>query len=310
MPNFYDHFSASSPFTASQINLELDKLDAQIKTNEDDVAAISFNPAVLPAQCRLSLSSSLPVTVSNVTAAATLYLHPFGGQTLPLYDGANWVVRTLASTVNLSIPATTSTVYDVFAYWNGSAIVLEAVAWSSATARATALTTQDGINVKTGETTKRYVGSFRTTAVSGQCEDSVTKRYLWNMYNRKARALEIQDATANWVYTTATWHQTRATTSNKVELVIGLSEDIVELEAIETATSTTGFAFTGVGVDSTTVNSAEVATASVTHFSPATARYKGFPGVGYHALNWLEIGGGAGTTTWYGPGGMSGAVWA
>ena len=314
MPNYYDHFGAANPFTASGINLELDKLDAQIYANagdiailEGDVAAISVDPSVYAPQARLSLSSSLPVSTADVTAATAVYLHPYNGQTVAIYDGSEWVGRTLSAAVNIAIPASTATVYDVFAYWTGAAIALEVVAWSTATARATALATQNGIYVKSGDATRRYMGTFRTTTVSGQSEDSVTKRYLWNMYNRRSRALQLEDATASWVYSVASWRQVRATSTNKVELVIGLSEDPVELTAMESAVST-GLAYTGIGVDTTTASSAGVNNASVTHYSMATARYRGFPGIGYHALNWIEFGGTS--TTFYGPSGISGQVMA
>lgn len=312
--NHHTAIANGAAANAATFNAPLGQLDAAITTNANDIAtnaaaiaAIAFDPSLLPVKARLSLSSTLAIPTSNVTAATTIYLHPFGGNALALYDGSDWVSRALTSAVSLSIPATTSTVYDVFAYWSGSAIVLEAVAWSSATARATALTTQNGVYVKNGEVTKRYMGSFRTTAVSGQCEDSTTKRFLWNMYNRVERPLERQDATASWVYTTATYRQANGNTANAVEVVIGVSEDFVEVEILAAAVAS-AFSYVGVGVDSTTVNSAALQTGSVTHFAAATARYKGFPGIGYHALNWIEIGGGSGTTTWYGAAGISGRV--
>jgi len=48
MPNYYDHFSASSPFTASQINLELDKIDLvlyNITTGEQALTKVNFAAA-------------------------------------------------------------------------------------------------------------------------------------------------------------------------------------------------------------------------------------------------------------------------
>jgi hypothetical protein len=60
----------------------------------------------------------------------------------------------------------------------------------------------------------------------------------------------------------------------------------------------------GVGIDSTTTNSAIVYggyTQNSGTVEELTALYKGYPGLGYHKLTWLECGHGAstGTTTWY-----------
>jgi hypothetical protein len=70
----------------------------------------------------------------------------------------------------------------------------------------------------------------------------------------------------------------------------------------------------GIGIDSTTVNSADLfplsATNTVTNgIYPITAQWEGFPGVGRHFLAWLEIAQAAGTTTWEGnnPGAIAGA---
>lgn len=37
MPNYYDHFAAANPFTTSGVNLELDKLDAQLKIASETI---------------------------------------------------------------------------------------------------------------------------------------------------------------------------------------------------------------------------------------------------------------------------------
>lgn len=49
--------------------------------------------------------------------------------------------------------------------------------------RATALTTQDGVYVKTGATTRRYLGTICTTSAS-TTSDNLTQRLVWNFYNQ------------------------------------------------------------------------------------------------------------------------------
>jgi hypothetical protein len=59
-------------------------------------------------------------------------------------------------------------------------------------------------------------------------------------------------------------------------------------------------------VDSTSANSAQVMSPSVVGTSAIQtliAKYQGFPGVGRHALVWLEKSTASGTTTFFGDGG-------
>ena len=133
---------------------------------------------------RITLSTGVPVTTSDVTAATTIYFTPYQGNNISLYDGsAIWNVISFTE-LSIAVPATTATMYDVFCYNNSGAATLEVLAWTNDTTRATALVLQNGVYVKSGATTRRYLGSFRTTGVSGQTEDSVANRFVWNYYNR------------------------------------------------------------------------------------------------------------------------------
>lgn len=172
----------------------------------------------------------------------------------------------------------------------------------------------------------RYMGTVRTTAAAGTparggvTEDSFGgaasqvggKRFIWNRYNRVARALCVVDKSDSWTYTTATFRQVQAAIGNKVEYIVGWSLDIVKANThgIVSSANTAGSQSSGVGLDSTSVNSAQLngTTSIITTGgvgSTASSEYKGYPGVGYHALVWLEIAGASGTVTWYGDGGLA-----
>lgn len=170
---------------------------------------------------RLTLTTGVPVPTSPETAATTIYWTPFLGNTVALYSGSVWVSFE-QSQLSVAVPATTNTAYDVFLDYNSGTPALSLLAWTNLTTRATALTTQDGVYVLTGDTTKRYVGSFRTTGVSGQTESSLTKRYLWNYYNRINLELFVSDAAASWNYTTATIRQANGAATNQVETMTGV----------------------------------------------------------------------------------------
>lgn len=261
------------------------------------------------ARGRITLTTGVPVTTSDVSAATTLYYTPFRGDWIDLYDGTNWVRRQFTE-LSLAVPATTNTMYDLFAYDNAGVVAIEALAWTNDTTRATALTTQNGVLVKTGQTTRRYLGSFRTTGVSGQTADSLITRYVWNYYNRVERPMIVVDTTDLWNYTTATYRQARASTANQLDMVIGVSEDVVSASVIGVFANTSAgvTAGVGVGVDSTSVNSAQLMSGtvsqSVSNGNETRAEWRGYPGVGRHTLVWLERSEAAGTTTWSGDGGL------
>lgn len=257
-----------------------------------------------PCDLRLTLTSGTPVTTSDVTAATTLYFTPFRGNRLALYSGTAWVGFSQAE-LSIAVPATTSQVYDVFVDYNSGTPQLSLTAWTNDTTRATALTTQDGVYVKTGATGSRYVGSFRTTGVSGQTEDSATKRYVWNYYNRVRRLMLKTDTTANWAYSSATFQQANASAANQLDYVMGVQEDVVAAQVTSAARNSTGSVTikVGIGLGSTTVNSATTfgghTVVAANTITPLFANYIGFPGVGRRTLVWIEAGDGTATTTFF-----------
>lgn len=260
---------------------------------------------------RLTLSTGVPVPTADVLAATSVFFTPFKGNRIATFNGTSWSISVFTEKT-VAVPATTVTPFDVFIV--DGTLALETVNWTSDTVRATALVLQDGILVKTGALTRRYLGTCRTTAVSGQCEDSSAKRYVWNYYNRMPRPLKSVDATAQWNYTTATFRQANGNAANQVEVVIGVSEDVVICN-LTTQSSTSGGAslvnmVAGIGIDSSTANSAQInsgagptPSASLNNVQFANvAKYNGFPGIGKHDLRWLEWSTATGTTTWFGTG--------
>lgn len=257
-------------------------------------------------QGRLTLTSGTPVTTANVTGATTLYFTPFRGNFIDIYDGTRWV-RYAFSELSIAVPATTSTLYDVFVYNNAGTPALELLAWTNGTTRATALTTQNGVYVKSGDATRRYVGSMYTTGVSGQTADSDSNRFVWNYYNRVMRPLSCNDSTNSWTYSSSTIRQANGSTANQVNYVIGVSEDTVHglLVVSAQANSLATNAMCGIGINSTTVNSAQTNMGAPqvinTGNVAVTASYNGIPSVGVSYMAWLESNRtNANTVTWYG----------
>jgi hypothetical protein len=155
-------------------------------------------------QARLTTETGVAVSTSDRTSQSTLYLTPYNGNKVSVYDGTRWVIYALASDKSLALSGLTSGKnYDVFLYYTGSTLALElSAAWSTDTARTDALTTQDGVIVKSGATSRRWVGTIRTTSTTTTA-DSLQRRFVWNKYNQVFRYLHIFD-TDDHTYNSAT----------------------------------------------------------------------------------------------------------
>jgi hypothetical protein len=260
---------------------------------------------------RLTLTSGTPVTTADVTGATNIYFAPYTGNRIALYDGSSdWNIRTFTvitiavGTIDAGKP------YDLFAYDNSGTVTFDApLAWTDDTTRATALTTQDGVLVKTGATTRRYIGTFYTTATT-TTEDSYAKRLLWNYYNRVSRPMRVLEATNSWTYTTETIRQANGSTANQLAFIIGVAE--IELTAIVIGlvrnSSTNVGVSVLVGLDSTSagatgclIGSLDISVAS--RLDVVTAVLRTYPAIGYHYAAWLEYSHASGTSTWWGDGG-------
>lgn len=255
---------------------------------------------------RLTLTTGVPVTTSDVTGATTIYCTPYKGNKISLYSGSVW--ETVASAeFSLALGTLTSgKPYDIFCYNNAGVPTLEFLVWTDDTNRATALTYQDGVLVKTGATTRRYLGTFYTTATT-TTEDSVTKRYLWNYYHRVARPMVRRESTASWTYSTAAWRQSNNSASNQLNFVQGVAEDAIKFQVQEVVESTVAgdSCYSGIGIDSTSaVSSSQIGGA--VQIQNAGRRHglscsiETTVAAGRHYATWLEYGNGSNTQTWYG----------
>lgn len=257
---------------------------------------------------RLTLTTGVPVTTTDVTAATTLFATPAGCNRISLYDALGNATTVTSAQVSIAIPATTSQMYDVFVWNNAGVATLELLAWTNDTTRATAIVlTTTGSYTKSGDLTRRYLGSVRTTTVSGQTEDSVTKRYVWNYYNRQRRRLFRVESTASWTYTTAAIRQANGAAANQVEVVVGVAEVSVHVSLLTLSSNSSGSVnvANAIGQDSVTTGASGMRAGFIS--SGASGRIgvnavelDVFPAIGRHYYAWLEYSEATGTTTWTG----------
>jgi hypothetical protein len=157
---------------------------------------------------RLSLDSSDPYPLTDQTAKTVLNLVPHRDNLMRLYTGSAWVLTAISS---LSFDVSTdndidaaaianSSLYDVFVDYNVGSPQLAFKKWSNSgagtSARAVALTRQDGVLVLTGATDHLFIGTVYVNS-STQLEDSKTNRLVGNYYNREPRRLEKFDDTTH-----------------------------------------------------------------------------------------------------------------
>lgn len=247
---------------------------------------------------RLTLSSGLPITTSDVTGSTAIYMTPFKSTRIALWTGSLWKQLSTGE-INFSLGTLLSgTAYDVFAYINGSNTVSLELSnpWASTTSRTDALAQQDGVWVKSVNATRRYVGTFFTTATT-TTEDSRTNRYVWNMYNQVPRQLYKSEATstANWQYGSTTVRAANGNSANSFNYMSGDPNGATLLDARVFESSggvVSGSGRVGIGIDSTTTNSSIFNSIEDTNTSQADsgpfAVYQGYPGIGKHNIVWLE----------------------
>jgi len=156
---------------------------------------------------RLSLSPTNPVTTTDTTSN-TIYLHPYKGTTVSLWNvvSSKWETKTFNSTISEQLTGCAANAnYDVYLYHDGTKFGLEMVAWTSDVVGTLPPLTdiKNGVPVKVAQPNKRLIGCLRTTdacmtelsfgktPVSG---GSHPKLFLWNLYNRVPVSFSILDS--------------------------------------------------------------------------------------------------------------------
>jgi hypothetical protein len=173
---------------------------------------------------RLTLESGAPIPTTNQSGKTTLYFTPFRGNRIAIYTNGAWELQTFTE-ISLSLSGlTASTPYDIWVYDNSGTLTLDKTAWTNGTTRATALALQDGVYIKSGDATRRYLGTIYINSTGGQTEDTVSQRFVYNYYNRARRHMYKADTNSH-AYTTASWRAWNNTTNARIEFIIGVQEE-------------------------------------------------------------------------------------
>jgi hypothetical protein len=252
---------------------------------------------------RLTLTSGVSVTSADVVGASTIFYTPHVGNTIPLFNGTNWELLTFTERSLVLSGLISGRPYDVFAYNNAGTVTLEILAWTNDTTRATALAYQDGVLVRSGSTTRRYLGTFYSTGTT-TTEDSAKLRVLYNYYNRVDRSLFAAPSGTSYTYTTATLRASNNNTTYgdcRVGWISGLIEDPVSAHFMGQSSNTGGNArYNSIGLNSTSVSAgATLSQNTQVGQSSNPVSLAILPALGFNYLQMLEFSNATGTTTWY-----------
>jgi len=237
------------------------KIQVATPTTDNDATPLIYVMDKAPldiAGGRLGLYSGNPL--AEGTAAETLYYIPCRSDRISLYDGTTWTSYSF-SQLELAIPSTTNTLYDIFIYNNAGTLTLKAVAWTSSGAgsstRAPSVDTTkiNGVTVNSAATGERYLGTIKTTSVSGQCADNLTNRFVNNYYNRIERNL-LKNPSGTWSYSTNTTRIIKGDATQIIEWVSISPFDLVDLRlfmAISLADGVSAYNYLALNSQSTAI---------------------------------------------------------
>lgn len=295
-------------------------------------------PWVPSPQGRLTLTTAVPVQLSDVAGATSVYYTPYVGNQIPIWNGITFTPTVFSElTLALSNPNhAINSNYDVYIAFNAGVLtVCTGPAWTSDTGRgAGAGTTQlsrvlglwtntVSMTARNGATTftvaagfGTYVGTIRTIGSAGQTSWVANPAaaagggncllYQWNAFNRVPMSAASLDSTNTWAYSTTTWRSADNNAANRISAVFGLNEEAVTVTYNSFMALSGSTAATGVGLDVTnayTGTPASGASASTPAGSSSqVAWYIGVPGLGLHFFQAVENAI-AGTTTFHGDNG-------
>jgi len=252
------------------------------------------------------------MTLTNSTGTGTLA----AGTVISTIVSATSITVNNAASVNgtltnLTFKLPASTVFDVILVNDaGTLRLLWGPAWSSATARASVLAIQNGINVNSGSWTTGwtngaatvptltglYLGTVYVGTTAGQLNDSGGSgatgglRFVWNAFNRTPRTLQLNPSNAST--SSASLAEIGGAGNGRVQYVVGLAGEALEYNQVWGWSSNggagVGYALFDVGEDNTTGSTGIVDSECAAGFQQSVSNsHVLIPAIGLHYLAML-----------------------
>jgi len=159
----------------------------------------------------LSLNTG-PLSLNSTVSASTLTYIPVVHRYISLFNGTRYDAYDIgASGISLAFTLAANTQGEAYVRAVGSTPTLSVET-------GTTVVRVDGIPVKSGDPTRRHVGTVygwtsANTIMWRPRADSATVGHphlgIWNRYNQRQLVLEQNDTTDTWSYGTATWRPVR-----------------------------------------------------------------------------------------------------
>ena len=167
---------------------------------------------------RLTLSSGIPIPVTDVLAATTLYFTPFKGNQVALFNGTTWALSSFTER-SLSLSGLlANTIYDIFIYDNAGTLTLEAVPWvANANGSVTSIATTR--TVTTAAAHGLVVGQLVTIAGNSGAGNNGTWRVATVPTATTFTVLNLNNSTPTFVAGTGgTWQRVDQSTGRVTNL--------------------------------------------------------------------------------------------
>ena len=263
---------------------------------------------------RLTGQSATYVSTTDQTTLGTVYFcGPTGGNFRTWLWTPNKYTEWVSGQLSLSMSGLASKPYDIWIYDNSGTPTLAHTVWTDGTNRATALEMDNaGVIHKNNARTHRYLGTIYLYA-TGTFRDAGYSRGIWNLHNRRLRHLVAPLTNGYWTYNSSTIRAANAnSTLNEMrcDWVQGMNDNEVNLVYRNgCGWSATGWGWIGVGIDSTSSDSAQINcgyyVSTDSRWGTVQSEYRGYPGIGYHYGQCLESSPTTGSITlyYYGEGG-------
>jgi hypothetical protein len=176
---------------------------------------------------RLTLTTGVPVTTSDVTAATTIYFTPYKGSSIALYSGSAWQLRKFSEISIASLSSNPFQVFDIFGYDNAGTVALETTNWNyttgtitGATAASPCVVTSTAHGLSNGDMVgiSGIVGSLGTDATNG------LNTKIYSVAAVAANTFQLEGSnTAGLTYTSGgTWAKVNSTRATALVLQDGV----------------------------------------------------------------------------------------
>jgi len=173
-----------------------------------------------PVGMRLSLTTNVYITTTDVTAAGTLYWTTVvsGGTGVVTGYNSAALARKTVQQKSIAVSMTSGKIKNVYYDYDGDTLALGAD-WTDDTTPSETIADEAGAPVLSSDHTKLLIGTVRASG-SNVIEDSEAKRFVYNKYNQVSRFGKRVDATGH-AYSSSTARYFNNDTANKIEILLG-----------------------------------------------------------------------------------------